>query len=336
MPRIYNLQDPTDVDVLRYNFECITTEEWQIYIEFVQHDQHWRAFSKGDKDCLYNMQRNAGNTRRLSDKQIKWGVGLAEKIDEMKESIEKSEAAATALHQAEFKQAMKHVTFRVAWHDNKWNGTVCNNPLKNRYCSGFNSMLSERLRKRKTKHIEEEKLNQGKPVGDYVPPCFWSINIFGNKDISVKHDNPAEKRLENISEILPAQSMFSWPFAVAFTRDQKQYKIEGAYPKNLEEVRIPRFRSKIHKNKSVAFMYAKFSNPLTEEEQQYLVVGCGLITDAGAPTTFGPNSIIEEKKHSKAKYVNFPSMNWALRYSFEDTDQLVRMPYHEYLDYINK
>jgi len=282
------------------------------------------------------MQRNAGRTKKLSDKQIKWGLGLAEKIDEMKETMEKSSAAATSLTHAEFKQTMKHVTFRVAWHDNKWNGTVCNNPLKNRYCSGFNSMLSERLRKRKAKNIEEEKFYQGQPVGDYVPPCFWSINIFGNKDITVKHDNPAEKRLENISEILPAQSMFSWPFAVAFTRDQKQYKIEGAYPKNLEEVRIPRFRSKIHKNKSVAFMYAKFSNPLTEEEQQYLVVGCGLITDSGEPTTFGPKSIIEEKKQSKAKYVNFPSMNWALRYSFEDADQLVRMPYHEYLDYINK
>lgn len=336
MPRNYNLQDPTDVDVLRYNFECISADEWQAYIDFASHDQYWRAFTKADKDCLYNMQRNAGRTKKLSDKQIKWGVGLAEKIDEMKETAEKSEDAAASMHQAEFKQAMKHVTFRVAWHDNKWNGTVCNNPLKNRYCSGFNSMLSERLRKRKQNNIENEKLNQGKPIGEYVPPCFWSINIFGTKDITVKHDNPAEKRLENISEKLPAQSMFSWPFSVAFTRDQKQYKIEGAYPKNLEEVRIPRFRSKIHKDKSVAFMYAKFSNPLTEEEQQYLVVGCGLVTGAGDPTMFGPQSIIDEKRQSKAKYANFPSMNWALRYSFEDPNQLVRMPYHEYLDYISK
>ncbi|MFL5765783.1 MAG: ATP-dependent RecD-like DNA helicase [Bacteroidia bacterium] len=337
MARNYDLQDPYDIATLRADFESISVAEWQSYIDFSSHADFWKAFSKPDKQCLYDMEKNAGNVYRLSDKRILWGLRLVDKIEGMKEQAEKSSDAAKAVNDPNIKQHLRHVTFRVAWHDNKWNGTVCNNPLKNRYCSGFHSMLSERLRKRKAEHIEQEEAHKGQAITEsYVPPCFWSINIFGKNDIKIKHDNPAEKKLDLIEEILPAQSMFSWPFSVAFTRDQNQYKIEGAYPKNLEEVRIPRFHAKIHSNQSVAFMYAKFSNPLTEEEQQYLVVGCGLVTEKGDPQYFAPLSVIEAKRKSKSKLKNFPSMNWALRYSFEDENQLVRMPYHEYLDYVNQ
>jgi ATP-dependent exoDNAse (exonuclease V) alpha subunit len=185
--------------------------------------------------------------------------------------------------------------------------------------------------------MDNELTYSSRPVSEeYVPPCFWGINVFGENKFTVTHDNPAEPRLNHIPEGLPARSVFSWPFAVAFTRDKDQYRIEGAYPKNLEEVRIPRFNGKIHKKQSVGFIYTKFSNPLTEEEQQYLVVGCGLVSDKGDYHYFGPADIIEEKKQSKPKLKNFPSMNWALRYSFEDETMLVRLPYHEYIDYVNQ
>jgi ATP-dependent exoDNAse (exonuclease V) alpha subunit len=337
MSRKYDLQDPTDIAILRANFEAYSAEEWQTYREFASHPDYWKAFSKFDRDILYQMEKNAGNPRRLSDKQILLGLNTADKIDAMKEQADKSEEAAHSIKGAIIKQHFKHVTFRVAWHDNKWNGAVCNNPVKNRYCSGFNSLLSERLRKRKAKNLQSEIDFHGQEITDkYVPPCFWGINVFGKKQFTVQHDNPAEPKLNHIPEELPAQSLFSWPFAVAFTRDNDQYKIEGAYPKNLEEVRIPRFHEKIHKNQSVAFIYTKYSNPITEEEQQYLVVGCGLVTDKGSYHTFKPQSIIDEKRKSKAKLKNFPAMNWALRYSFEDDNMLVRLPYHEYIEYVSK
>ena len=337
MPRNYDLQDPTDIEILKADFESVKSDEWKAYIEFASHADYWKAFSKADRDCLYDMDRNAGRSRKLSDKRMLWGLRLADKIDEMKEQAEKSVENAGLLQNSTTKQHLKHVTFRVAWHDNKWNGTICNNPKKNRYCSGFHSLLSDRLRKRKELNLDKEIEFQGQPVTEeYVPPCFWGINIFGDTNLTVKHDNPAEPKLHLIEESLPAKSLFSWPFAVAFTRDNDQYKIEGAYPKNLEDVRIPRFNEKVHNKQSVAFIYTKYSNPLTEEEQQYLVVGCGLVTDKGDFNYFEPFSIIEEKRRSKAKLKNFPSLNWALRYSFEDENMLVRMPYHEYMDYTNQ
>jgi hypothetical protein len=337
MARNYDLQDPYDIAMLKADFESISATEWQNYIEFVNHDDNWKAFSKPDRECLRDMERNAGNSYKLSEKRINWGLKLADKIDEMKEQAEKSVSTANAIQKDNSHTPIRHVTFRVAWHDNKWNGSVCNDPKKNRYCSGFHSLLSERLRKRKELNFDKEIKFHGQPVSaEYVPPCFWGINIFGAQDLTVKHDNPAERRLEMIEERLPARSVFSWPFAVAFTRDNNQYKVEGAYPKNLEEVRIPKFNGKVQAKQSVAFIYTKFSNPFTEEEQQYLVVGCGLITGKGEYNYFKPLSVIEEKRQSKPKLKNFPSMNWAIRYSFEDENMLVRMPYHEYIDYANQ
>lgn len=336
MSQTYDINDPTDLAILGADYEGISDNEWQAYIEFTQQPEYKKQFTFEERGCLMTMAKQAGQYRKPTPKQMLWGMGIVDKIERLKEKENQNELTEKALENDKLKLKTQHATFRVAWHDNKWNGTVCNNPAKNRYCSGFHSMLSERLRKRKEQNFEEEIEHKGQPINDYIPPCFWSINIFGDKDIQVQHDNPAEKKLDLIQESLPAHSMFSWPFAISFSRNNEQIRSDGAYPKNLESVRIPRFRSKIKENKSVAFMYAKFSNPLTEEEQQYLVVGCALVTQKGEPQFFGPEEVIKTKRQSKTKYRNFPSMNWALRFSFENDALRVRMPYHEYLEYIEK
>jgi len=333
----YDLSDYTSIDIMRYDYDCISQEEWQEYIDLTQSPDFKSSFTFDERGCLMRMAKQAGNYRKPADKDIRWGLSIVEKIERLKEQIEVSEDEEKALKEDKLKQTAHHVTFRVAWHDNKWDGCICKEPVRNRYCSGFHSLLSERLRKRKEKNLENEISFKGKPVSDtYIPPCFWSINAFGTNSLMVNHDNPADSNLNLIPESLPDHSMFSWPFAVAFTRTQEQYKTDGAYPKNLETVRIPLFQSKIKTNKSIAFMYAKFSNPLTEEEQQYLVVGCGLVTEKGDYTYFGPQEIIDQKRKSKPKLRNFPSMNWAMRYSFQEPDLLVRLPYHEYIEYVNQ
>ena len=335
----YDLSDPYSIDMMRYDYDCISQEEWQEYIEFTQLPDFKRSFTFDERGCLMRMAKQAGQYRKPADKDIRWGLSIAEKIDHLKELSEANEDEEQALKEDRIKQKGKHVTFRVAWHDNKWNGSVCKDPLKNRYCSGFHSLLSERIRKRKEKKLKEEIKFSGHLVTEeYLPPCFWSINAFGSKALNVKHDNPADrdKELDLIDEILPANSIFSWPYAVSFTLTKEQVKTDGAYPKNLESVRIPLFQSKIKTNRTVAFLYANYSNPLTEEEQQYLIVGCGLITDKGDDTYFGPDEIIQKKRNSIPKLRNFPSMNWALRYTFNEPDLLIRLPYHEYIDYVNQ
>jgi exodeoxyribonuclease V alpha subunit len=335
----YNLQDPTDLDIMHAHFDDYSEDDWEEYIELAKE----KKLGFKNINALISAKKKAGLSKYFSDKMISWALNLVEELEERIEDDQKDQKAADFIESAKFNMPTSHVTLRVAWHDNKWNGSICNDPENNTYCNCFHSLLSERIRKRKDENMELEISNKGKALADinYLPPCFWSANLFGGKSINVKHDNPAAESLKEIKEELPAYSMLSWPFAVSFTRTQKEQNESGAYPKNLESVRIPRFSAKMHENKSIAFMYAKFSNPLTEEEQQYLVVGAGMISNkqnASEIKHFGPESEIEKIKQrprSNFKYRNFPSMNWAMRFGFEDYST-VRMPYHEYLEEAEK
>ncbi len=234
---------------------------------------------------------------------------------------------------------IKHLTIRVAWHDNKWDGNICKDPANNTYCIGYHSLLSERLRKRKQTELESDVKYAGQSISklyndtNYLPPCFWSSNAFGSEDLNVVHDNPAEPELHNLKELLPKHSVFSWPFAVAFLRDQKLINVEGAYPKNLESVRIPHFQNKLKVEETLIFLYANYDNPISGEDQEYLVVGVGLLKQKGNVTRFnGQNELFEKKvKVEYPKNKNFPRINWALRYTIDWPENFVRLPYHEYL-----
>lgn len=334
----YDLQDPYDIAELRAIFQGYTIEEWENYIEFAKNKKI--GFNK--IGVLITAVKK-GDFRNHSDKQKAFALSIIEELDTIKLDDEKDEKSKEFISSTNFDMPNSNLTLRVAWHDNKWNGTVCNDPENNTYCNGFHSLLSERIRKRKDENMADEISNRGKSLADidYLPPCFWSANLFSEKTVKVKHDNPAAPDLDIIEEKLPPNSILSWPFAVSFTRTPKEQNESGAYPKNLENVRIPRFNAKIHEDKSIAFMYAKFSNPITEEEQQYLVVGAGIVDNKQKVSDikhFGPVSEInkiKERPRSNFKYRNFPSMNWAMRFSF-DQYSTIRMPYHEYLEEAGK
>lgn len=330
MPK-YDINDPYDVELINATFDGYSEEDWDKYIELSKE----KKFDYKSLGLLNTARKKARLSKYLSPKQIILMLSLVERLDDMLKDDEKNDKA---LALDDFNMPVSHVTLRVAWHDNKWNGRICEDPTNNTYCSGFHSLLSERIRKRKDENMEFELANKGKSLSeiDYLPPCFWSTNLFGADTVNVKFDNPAAPNLTQLKETVPPNSIITWPYSVSFTRTQKEQLESGAYPKNLEKVRIPRFNAKMHEGKSIAFMYAKFSNPITEEEQQYLVVGAGIIDDkqkANEIKHFGPKSEIEaikQRPQSNFKYRNFPSMNWAMRLSFDEYST-IRMPYHEYL-----
>ena len=335
----YNLQDPYELDEMRADFNSISRDEWYEFIDLAKE----RKIGYDKVGCLMGAVKKAGSANRYSNKAAAWAISIVEELETGEEDLARDEQTADLIHDKEFKIAKSHVTLRVAWHDNKWNGSICKDPASNTYCSGFNSLLSERIRKRKDQNMESEIKFKGQYIKDidYLPPCFWSVNLFGKDAIKAKHDNPAAPDLVEIEEELPANAMYSWPFSVSFTRTKNEKNKSGAYPKNLEDVRIPRFTAKLKEDQSIAFMYAKYSNPITEEEQQYLVVGAGIVDTkqkANEIPHFGPEQEIQkirEKSFNNFKNRNFPSMNWAMQIRFDDYTT-VRMPYHEYLEYAEK
>ncbi|MEO6671013.1 MAG: AAA family ATPase [Ferruginibacter sp.] len=327
----YDFNDHNDIEFIKADFDCYSADDWEKYLELAKA----KKFDFKSIGVLMKAIKMARISKFLSPREMAFMLSLVESLDEMLADDEKNDKA-MALD--DFNMPVSHVTLRVAWHDNKWNGSVCNDPANNNYCNGFHSLLSERIRKRKDENMAEEILNKGKLFKDidYIPPCYWSSNLFGPEKINIIHDNPAASNLLPIKDIVPQNSMLTWPFSISFTRTKKEQQESGAYPKNLEGVRIPRFNAKLHEGKSIAFMYAKFSNPITEEEQQYLVIGAGIIDNKQKVEDikhFGPAAEIEaikQRPKSNFKYRNFPSMNWAMRLSFDEYST-VRMPYHEYL-----
>ena len=238
---------------------------------------------------------------------------------------------------------IRHLCLRMAWHDNKWNGAICNDPAKNDYCVGEYSLLSERIRRRRNLEIESRPECRGckadaPELDGYQPPCFWSINAFGPDTLRFEHDNPIAEDFPNIEEPLPPYSVISWPFKLSFVKDrQEKTKYNGNYyPKEIFENRIRLFQRNVRPAQSIVFTYCNYSNPVSGEEMKYLVTGCALLADQGEPQHFDVSSETLAKKAKELRQPNFPSMNWALRYTlgFEDTG--VRIPYHEYLDLLNR
>ncbi len=73
----YNLQDPTDVDILRGQFNMLTAEDFDEYIAIAEErNMHYKNIN-----ILKSSQRKAGMAKYLSPKVLKWVLSLMEQLD---------------------------------------------------------------------------------------------------------------------------------------------------------------------------------------------------------------------------------------------------------------
>lgn len=73
----YDLQDPTDVDILRANFDIISRSEWDEYIALAEE----RNIGYKNINILKTAERKAGISKFLSPKVILWVMNLVERLD---------------------------------------------------------------------------------------------------------------------------------------------------------------------------------------------------------------------------------------------------------------
>ncbi|MBK8392498.1 MAG: hypothetical protein IPL23_25950 [Saprospiraceae bacterium] len=73
----YDLQDPTDVDILRANFDIISRSEWDEYIALAEE----RNIGYKNINILKTAERKAGISKFLSPKVILWVMDLVERLD---------------------------------------------------------------------------------------------------------------------------------------------------------------------------------------------------------------------------------------------------------------
>ncbi len=73
----YDINDPTDLDIMRSNFDIISGAEWDEYIE----EAESRNMSYKNINILKTARRKAGISKYLSPKVILWVLNLVEKLD---------------------------------------------------------------------------------------------------------------------------------------------------------------------------------------------------------------------------------------------------------------
>ncbi len=73
----YDLNDPTDLDIMRGQFNMLTAEEWQEYID----EAESRNLGYKNINILKTAQRKAGIAKYLSPKVINWVLSLVDRLD---------------------------------------------------------------------------------------------------------------------------------------------------------------------------------------------------------------------------------------------------------------
>lgn len=219
-----------------------------------------------------------------------------------------------------------HMTLRLAWHNDGWNGRICQNPAKNTYCVGCASYPGELIREKRD--LAWEKQNAGKKFSELEKPaaCMYSGSAFAEDGCEILADPPDffNDDTETRRWQIPPATACTWPYEAMYNKEGVKKDSGGYdYDKRLEHANA-HFES-FEPNKSLVFYYANYSNPLSDDENRvYLLVGVARIKEI-APTIFYDNC----SERTLEKYKGFV---WQRGVTSHYPEQGIRLPYHRYLN----
>lgn len=73
----YDINDPTDLDIIRGQFNMISADEWEEYIDLAEE----RNMSYKNINILKTALRKAGIAKYLSPKVLVWVLSLVDQLD---------------------------------------------------------------------------------------------------------------------------------------------------------------------------------------------------------------------------------------------------------------
>jgi AAA domain/UvrD-like helicase C-terminal domain len=239
---------------------------------------------------------------------------------------------------------MHHLNVRVAWHDTKWDGTVCGNPRENSFCVDLDRIRAERDDASEQplagKHFAELTPKQ-------LPPCKAESGAFMNSREWIREFNHPYQSLTKTQathgQLKPTKikvepySTFAVPF-LWMLREQQE-KIDNSLPQPLpadgdspfnsswvfskarQEALCELFFSRLTPGRSLVFFYTKSGHPLGEAISR-LVVGVGTI-----------DSISGLLRYESKTASTYPMWDRKFRHSVRpDGHQGFLVPYHDYLE----
>ncbi|MGD9567047.1 MAG: AAA family ATPase [Sedimentibacter sp.] len=222
-----------------------------------------------------------------------------------------------------------HMSLRLAWHDNGWNGHVCNNPQANGYCIGKHSYPGDAIGNTRDldyecKHCGDDCSTLDKPVA-----CSLSVNAFGNTHVTALVDPPEWWNNEaEVAEVhMEPCTACTWCYEEMYTDgvlNQSNSPVKYDNNKRLDNAK--KYFSDFEEGKSLVFYYAGYSNPFSEEgEDNYIIVGLSRIKKIHDFMFY--NGVSE---HVKENYAN--GIVWQKPITSCYPDQGLRIPYEKYID----
>ena len=238
---------------------------------------------------------------------------------------------------------MFHLNVRVAWHDNRWNGTVCTAPAENAFCVDLKRIREER------QDVQEQKI-AGRHFGDLkpneLPPCKAETGAFLSDREWVREVNHPYQSITKAQKThghlkptfikVPPFSTFAVPFWWMLRGNQEEidemlpeplppdedppFKSAWVFSKERQEALCDLFFGRLKAKDSLVFFYTKSGHPL-EESISRLVVGVGRIEHIG-----------KLQRYESAKQSSYPLWDRLFAHSIRlDGREGMLLPYHEYL-----
>ena len=238
---------------------------------------------------------------------------------------------------------MKHISIRVPWHDNKWNGQVCTCPANNPFCLMLKNICDAKNSEKEEAVASKEWCNLSV---DELPACkgenggFMNENPYRRKFTHVYQYSSSEipqKKLFPKTVEIPQYSFMGVPFRY-LSRETSEY-LNERFPYFADDEDAPFstgwvfgrqrqydilewYKSNIIVGESLVTFYCKNGNPIDDESRR-LIIGLGEISSV--------NPLLEFESE-----INEPYPFWELLMTHTirkdlKTSKGFLLPYHEYL-----
>lgn len=240
---------------------------------------------------------------------------------------------------------MFHLTARVAWHDFRWNGTVCRKPSCNSFCTALDRIREER------DDAREDAL-AGKRwcalAPDELPACKAESGAFMSEDewsrrfvhpyAGIKKAEDTHGHLKPTLVKVPSYATFAVPFAWMLRSEQKAiderlpiplppdedspFASPWVFGRERQEAILKLFSSRLTPERSLVFFYCKEGQPLGDTISR-LVMGVGRIATLAPPMAYD----VTKKKPTHLMW------DLLVRHTIRpDGEDGFLLPYHDYLE----
>lgn len=228
-----------------------------------------------------------------------------------------------------------HMSIRLAWHSDGWNGHICKKPCENTFCIGQHSYPGDLIASTRNLEFESEHAGESCSKLPCGAACGYSVNAFGEDTIIVKVDPPSfwkEGAADPIEITLPPSTVCTWCYEAMYNEDVEM-KGESSQKYNYDKRKAgaEEYFAQFELGKSLIFYYVGYSNPFSEnEENNYVVVGISRVKKID-DTYYYDNTSDEVKKKYSGGFVwqkpvisTYPNEGFCIPYwKYMDDEEII-------------